>query len=217
MKERRLRTRTLLLPLIVALTATGCVVVTEPREDESQTEVASVRVEAPADTVRVDSLLVLQAVPLNAGGTPIDGLAPSWTSLNPGRASVDDVGRVLGISVGSVTIEARVSGVAGSVSLDVRPNPAPPSPLQVTLTPPTLTLQSGASGDLAVGISGGLEGAQASWTCATSNAGVASVTTTSVGCRATGGAPGSASVTVTVSRGNQLANAGAQVTVVAGG
>ena len=217
MTEHPFRMRKLRLTLFAALAATGCLVVTEPREEESPTEVASVRVEAPADTLRVDSTLVLQAVPLSADGTPIDGLAPSWTSLNPARASVDDVGRVLGISAGSVTIEVRVSGVAGSLSLDVRPNPAPPSPLQVTLTPPTLTLQTGASGDFAVGISGGLEGAQASWTCASSNAGVASVSTTSVGCRATGGAPGSASVTVTVSKGNQLANAGAQVTVVAGG
>ena len=216
MKVCQLRAKTPLFPLIAALAATGCVVVTEPDSDETS-QVMSVRVEAPADTLRVDSTLVLQAVPLSADGTPIDGLAPSWTSLNPARASVDDMGRVLGISAGSVTIEARVSGVAGSLSLDVRPNPAPPSPLQVTLTPPSLTLQTGASGDFAVGISGGLEGAQASWTCASSNSVVASLSTTSVGCRATGGAPGSASVTVTVSKGNQGANAGAQVTVVAGG
>lgn len=217
MTERLLRVGKLLPALIATLTGAGCVVVTEPSADDPSPQVASVRIDAPADTVRVDSTLVLQAIPLAPDGTPIDGPAPSWTSLNPGRASVDELGRVRGIAAGAVTIEARVSGVAGSIALDVRPNVVSSPPLQVTLTPPSLTLQPGATGDLAVGISGGQEGAQASWTCASSNAGVAAVLATSTGCRTTGVAPGSASVTVTVTRGSQSANAAAQVTVVAGG
>lgn len=209
--------RTALLSLFATLAASGCVVVTEPNVEETSSHVVSVRVEAPADTVRVDSTLVLQAIPLNADGTPINGLTPTWTSRNPGRATVNEVGRVLGVSAGVVNIEARISGVAGSIALDVRPNVASSPPLQVTLTPPTLILQTGATGDFVVGISGGPEGAQTSWTCASSNASIASVITSSVGCRATGSAPGSASVTVTVSKGAQAANAGAQVTVVTGG
>jgi hypothetical protein len=95
----------------------------------------------------------------------------------------------------------------------VEQDPPPPPPLQVSLTPSNQTINVGETADFAVGVSGGAEGAQASWTCSSSNTGVASVATTDTGCRVTGAEAGNASITVTVTKGNQSANAGAQVTV----
>jgi hypothetical protein len=97
----------------------------------------------------------------------------------------------------------------------VEPTPPPPPPLSVTLTPSNASVGVGEVADFAVGVSGGDAGATASWTCASSNTGVATVATTDTGCRATGVAAGSASVTATVTKGNQSSNAGAQLTVAA--
>jgi hypothetical protein len=97
----------------------------------------------------------------------------------------------------------------------VEPTPPPPPPLSVTLTPSNASVGVGEVADFAVGVSGGDAGATASWTCASSNTGVATVATTATGCRATGVAAGSASVTATVTKGNQSSNAGAQLTVAA--
>jgi hypothetical protein len=95
----------------------------------------------------------------------------------------------------------------------VEPEPTPPPPLSVTMTPSNQSIGVGEVADFAVGVSGGADGAQASWTCSSSASGVASVATTDTGCRATGVAAGNASITVTVTKGNQSANAGAQVVV----
>jgi hypothetical protein len=95
----------------------------------------------------------------------------------------------------------------------VDPDPLPPPPLQVSLTPSNQTIVVGETADFAVGVSGGEQGAQASWTCSSSNTGVASVNTTESGCRVTGAAAGNASITVTVTKGTLSSNAGAQVTV----
>ncbi len=97
----------------------------------------------------------------------------------------------------------------------VEPTPPPPPPLSVTLTPSNAAVAVGEVADFAVGVSGGAEGATASWTCASSNTGVATVSTTDSGCRATGVAAGSASITATVTKGNQSSNAGAQLVVAA--
>ncbi len=97
----------------------------------------------------------------------------------------------------------------------VEPEPTPPPPLSVTLTPGNQSISVGENAVFAVGVSGGAAGAQASWTCSSSAPGVASVSTTDAGCAVSGVAAGNASITVTVTKGNQSANAGAQVTVTA--
>lgn len=96
----------------------------------------------------------------------------------------------------------------------LEPTPPPPPPLSVTLTPSNATVAVDEVVDFAVGVSGGDAGATTEVTCASSNTGVATVTTTDSGCRATGVAAGNASITATVTKGNQSSNAGAQVTVV---
>lgn len=86
-------------------------------------------------------------------------------------------------------------------------------PLSATLTPANQQINVGETADFAVGVSGGDPAQSASWTCSSSNTGVASVAVTASGCTATGVAAGNASITATVTRGTQTTNAGAQVVV----
>ncbi|TVP76137.1 MAG: Ig-like domain-containing protein [Gemmatimonadales bacterium] len=96
----------------------------------------------------------------------------------------------------------------------VESDPPPPPALSVSLTPQAQTVAVGDQAVFAVGISGGATGAETTVTCASSNTSVASVSSSDTGCTVTGAAAGQASITVTVTRGNQTSNAGAQVTVV---
>lgn len=97
----------------------------------------------------------------------------------------------------------------------IEPEPTPPPPLQVSMSPENQALNVGETAVFAVSVSGGAEGAQASWTCASSNTGVATVATSAAGCTVTAEGAGNASVTATVTKGNQTANAGGQVSVTA--
>jgi hypothetical protein len=97
----------------------------------------------------------------------------------------------------------------------IEPEPTPPPPLQVSMSPSNQAINVGETAVFAVSVSGGAEGAQASWTCASSATGVATVATSAAGCTVTGVAAGNASVTATVTKGNQTANAGGQVSVTA--
>ena len=65
----------------------------------------------------------------------------------------------------------------------------------------------------AVNASGGVAGDAASWTCASSNSGIASVSVVSAGCQATGVTAGSVTVTATVTKSGETVNVGAQLTV----
>ena len=72
---------------------------------------------------------------------------------------------------------------------------------------------SGNSVVFAVTASGGVAGEAASWTCALSNTGIATVSVTSTGCQATGVAAGSVVITAAVSKSGETVNVGSQLTV----
>ena len=95
----------------------------------------------------------------------------------------------------------------------VEPTPPPPPPLAATMAPGQAVVAVGNSAVFAVNTTGGAAGAAASWTCASSNTGIASVTTTAVGCQATGIAVGGVTITATVTKGTETTNVGAQLTV----
>ena len=65
----------------------------------------------------------------------------------------------------------------------------------------------------AVTASGGVAGDAASWTCASSNTGIATVTVTSTGCQATGVVAGEVTITAAVSKSGETVNVGASLTV----
>ena len=95
------------------------------------------------------------------------------------------------------------------------PQPPPPPPLQASMTPASAEVEVGSSVVFAVNASGGVVGEAASWTCASSNTGIATVTQTSTGCQATGVAAGGVTITANVSKSGETANVGSQLTVTA--
>jgi len=97
----------------------------------------------------------------------------------------------------------------------VEPEPTPPPALQVTLTPQNVNLVVGDNVNLAVGISGGQEGAAVTITCESSNPSVVSTSVSGNNCAVTAEGPGNATVTATVQKGNQESSAGAAVSVQA--
>jgi hypothetical protein len=94
----------------------------------------------------------------------------------------------------------------------VEPTPPPPPALSVTLTPSNVTLDIGETVNLTAGITGGAAGETASWTCASSGAAI-TVANSASGCSVTAVAAGNATVSVTVTKGDQTSSAGAAVTV----
>ena len=91
--------------------------------------------------------------------------------------------------------------------------PPPPPPVTATMAPASASVAVGNSVVFAVNASGGVAGDAASWTCASSNTGIATVTSTSAGCSATGVAAGDVTITASVSKSGETVNVGAQLTV----
>ena len=122
----------------------------------------------------------------------------------------------------------RIALVAGLLALGVAacgddvqvveptpPVPPPPPPVTATMAPASASVAVGNSVVFAVNASGGVAGDAASWTCASSNTGIATVTSTSAGCSATGVAAGDVTITASVSKSGETVNVGAQLTVTA--
>ncbi len=63
--------------------------------------------------------LQLQATAYDIEGTPLEGQAAQWSSLDPGVATVSDQGLVVGISQGETTITAEIDGHEDSVDVEV--------------------------------------------------------------------------------------------------
>lgn len=193
----------------------GCVVLTDPDPEDLARRVVSVQIDAPSHRLTVDQMMPLQAIPLDGRGVPVEGATVVWRSQNPQRATVDEYGQVFGVSPGSVAVSAEAGGTTGSILLAIEA-PAP-TPLSVTLDPSSQTLSVGWSADIVAFVTGGPEGSSTFWTCNSSNASLISVRITPFGCRATGVRLGTAVITVTASRGGEVANASVQMTVRSGG
>ena len=97
-----------------------------------------------------------------------------------------------------------------SVSSPVEPTPPP---LTATMAPSSGAVVVGNSVVFAVNTSGGATGESASWTCASSNPGIATASNTTAGCQATGVAAGDVTITATVTKGGESINVASQLTV----
>jgi hypothetical protein len=95
----------------------------------------------------------------------------------------------------------------------VDPEPTPPPALQVTLTPSNVNLNVGDNVNLAVGISGGDPAASPSITCESSNTDVVTTSASGSTCAVEAVGSGNATVTATVTKGNQESSAGAAINV----
>ena len=94
--------------------------------------VASVDVSPTAITLAAGQTASLAGTPRDAAGKALTDRDVSWTSDNPGVASVDSAGRVLGLAQGNTTITATAEGVDGSAGVTVLPPPV--STIEVTPT-----------------------------------------------------------------------------------
>ena len=89
----------------------------------------------------------------------------------------------------------------------------PPPPVTATMAPASASVAVGNSVVFAVNASGGVAGESATWTCSSSNTGIATASSTSAGCQATGVVAGSVTITAAVSKSGETVNVGAQLTV----
>jgi uncharacterized protein YjdB len=78
-----------------------------------------VQIAAPATTVAAGASLQLTAQARDATGSVLGGRSVTWTSSNDGVATVDNDGRVTGISPGQTEVRATVEGVTSAVTITV--------------------------------------------------------------------------------------------------
>ena len=107
--------------------------------------VDSVNVPAAHDSLTVGRPDTVTATAFDSAGAPLTGRPITWRSSNNAVATVTN-GIVNTLQPGTVVIFATISGVAGSVTLVIRPVPVG----SVTITPPVDTVQAAASFQLTV-------------------------------------------------------------------
>ncbi|MGQ0646202.1 MAG: Ig-like domain-containing protein [Gemmatimonadaceae bacterium] len=94
--------------------------------------------------VRLGNFLQVTATPRDANNNALTGRTITWSSSNPGIATVTQSGLVTAIALGSVTITAECEGRTGSIGVQVFDIPIK----SVTLAPDTLPLPSGSTRQL---------------------------------------------------------------------
>ncbi|HEX5871060.1 MAG TPA: Ig-like domain-containing protein [Longimicrobium sp.] len=157
--------------------------------------VASVRVEAPADSVSIGQQLQLSAVALDEAGVAVPGRLLTWSTSSGDVATVSTSGLVSGVAAGNVTITATAGDVTGTVSLRVRPvAPAPIATLAIV--PDSSRIEQGGTVQLSVLARDAAGNALAGrpTTLTTSDAAIAGLSGTGL---VTGLAPGVAIITAT--------------------
>ena len=106
-----------------------------------------------------------------------------------------------------------VAPVAPPVAPTTPTPPPPPPSVEVTMAPASQTIGVGGTVVFAVSVSGGVAGVAASWTCASSDPSMATVTVTSAGCAATAVAAGGVTITAVVTKGGATVNTAAGLTI----
>jgi hypothetical protein len=131
--------------------------------------IASVLVVAAVDVAPAALTLVqhqthtFAATPRTSSGVPVTGRAVTWSSSDPGVASIATDGTVSALAPGTTRITARVDGVSGSADLTVSTVPVD----LVELLPKTTTVVSGSTVQLTANVydagGGVLTGRQLTW------------------------------------------------------
>jgi uncharacterized protein YjdB len=123
-------------PDVATVTSTGIVAAVSPgtaaitATSEGRTGTATIVVQAPtvnrvevspaSATIRVGDSFRLTATVFDSRGNVISGARVAWASSDLGTAIVDNTGRVLGLSEGTVVITATSGDKAGTASVRVR-------------------------------------------------------------------------------------------------
>ena len=113
----------------------------------------------------------------------------------------------------AASLAAAGAAACGDTLELVEPAPPPPPPLTASMAPSSAAVVIGNSVVFAVNASGAAPGSSASWTCVSSNDGIATVSVVETGCQASGLAAGSITVTARVTKGGETTNVGAHLTV----
>ncbi|HVH68722.1 MAG TPA: Ig-like domain-containing protein [Gemmatimonadales bacterium] len=124
-------------PLAFAVTA--CLAIegtpSSQRTPSHPDQVASVPVTPASGVIPVGQSLQLNATPKDSAGAPVAGLAVTWTTSDSAVATVDDQGRVTGLSQGSVIITATSGGKSGTAIVTVQGAPLAAGSPDPTLLP----------------------------------------------------------------------------------
>lgn len=183
---------------VVTGVAAGTATITAASEGQTgtaqvtvQAAVASVLVQPAAVSLSPGQTAPLTAIPQDAGGNPLPGRPVTWSTSNPGAATVSGAGVVTAVAAGSATITATSEGQTGvaQVTVAVPVASVTVQPAAVTLTPGQVAPLTATPRD-----AGGnpLSGRPISW--ASSNLSVATVSTSGV---VTAVAAGTATITAT--------------------
>ncbi len=121
--------RKFLAALAVLVVVGACKGGTEPDPNR----VVTVTVTAPTTSIIVGGVVQLSASAITQNGTTVTNPTISWTSQSPNVASVSTAGLVTGVAVGSATIEARASGVTGSINITVAADACTAAPISLNL------------------------------------------------------------------------------------
>lgn len=132
---------------IVHALASGSATIAARSEARSATSVittsllpaSAVTVAPGSATVAVGQRVQLTARVLDSAGAQLAGRTVSWTSDQPGVATVAQDGQVTAVAVGRATITATSEGKTGQATIDVTPTPV----ATLTVTPSSLTLPVG--------------------------------------------------------------------------
>jgi alpha-tubulin suppressor-like RCC1 family protein len=112
---------------VVTAVGAGTATITGTSEGKSATAavrvtlapIAAITIEPNGGTVGVGDSLQLTATPRDANGAPLSGRTIQWTTSDPTLTTVDQTGKVRGLTAGSVTITARAEGVTATVTVAV--------------------------------------------------------------------------------------------------
>src|SRR5712671_1326130 len=185
---------------LVTGVASGSAPITAMSEDKSSTAaitmttvpVASVAISPATGSLRVGQTLQFAATPKDSAGGALTGRSVTWTSSNPGVATVSASGLVTSGAVGTVTITATSEGKSGSAAITVSPVPV----ASVALAPSTASIRVGQTLQLTAtpkdSAGGTLVGRTVTWAI-----GDTTVARVSSSGQMAGVAPGSATITAT--------------------
>src|SRR5262249_19007555 len=149
----------------------------ESRHGGGHPKTAQVSVTLTPTQIAPSAAAQATATAKDATGHPITGLTPSWASSNTAVATVSASGVVLGVAPGTASIQATVDGVSGSASITVAKLVA--ASVSVSIDSTTLSVPNAAHATAVVRDSSGAQvNTPVSWH--TSNAGIASVSSTGV-------------------------------------
>jgi trimeric autotransporter adhesin len=157
----------------------------------SQVPVDSVHVSASHDTLTVGHQDTLTATAFDSSGNVLTGRAVTWHSSNTAVATVSATGIVSTLQQGTVVIFAAISGVSGSVTLQINPVPIG----SVTIAPLADTVTQTGQIQLTVTVRDSLGNVvtnpQVTWSASNNNT-IATVTSSGL---VTGVSPGTATIT----------------------